>query len=60
MTSEGFGDMFEGDSAETFAGKVPLMSMGARAEGLVCTDPEVRTPIDVSGIHICFKILKIL
>ena len=29
MTSEGLGEMFEGDSADTCAGKFPLMSMGA-------------------------------
>ena len=40
----GVGGMFEGDSADTFAGKLPLVSMGGRAEGLTSTDPEVRTP----------------
>jgi hypothetical protein len=30
MTSEGSGEMFEGDSADTYAGKFPLMSMGAK------------------------------
>ena len=25
------------------------MSMGGRAEGFACTDPEVRTPIGMSG-----------
>ena len=39
MTSEGLGEMFEGDS---------LMWMGGRAEGLACTDPAARTPIGVS------------
>jgi hypothetical protein len=29
MTSEGLGEMFEGDSADTGAGKFPLVSMGA-------------------------------
>ena len=28
MTSEGFGKMFEGDYADTGAGKFPLVSMG--------------------------------
>ena len=28
MTSEGLGEMFEGDSADTCAGKFPLVSMG--------------------------------
>ena len=36
MTSEGLGEMFEGDSADTLAGKFPLVSMGGRAEGLAC------------------------
>ena len=29
MTSEGLGEMFEGDSADMCAGKFPLVSMGA-------------------------------
>ena len=29
MTFEWFGEMFEGDSADTCAGKFPLVSMGA-------------------------------
>ena len=33
MTSEGLGEMFEGDSADMCAGKFPLMSMGGQAEG---------------------------
>jgi hypothetical protein len=53
MTSEGFGEMFEGDSADTGAGKFPLLSMGGRAggrvEGLTCADPGARTPIGASG-----------
>jgi hypothetical protein len=49
MTSEWLGEMFEGDSADTCAGKFPLMSMGVGAEGLVCADPGARTPICVSG-----------
>ena len=49
MTSEGLGEMFEGDSADTCAGKFPLMSMGGQAEGLACADPGARTPIGVSG-----------
>ena len=55
MTSEGLGEMFEGDSADTCAGKVPLMSMGGRAEGLACADLGVRTPISVSGNYDCFR-----
>ena len=51
MTSEGLGQMFEGDSADTGAGKFPLVSMGDRAEGLACADPGARTPIGASGIN---------
>jgi hypothetical protein len=39
MTSEGLGKMFEGDSADTGAGKFPLVLMGGQAEGLACADP---------------------
>ena len=49
MTSEGLGEMFEGDSADPCAGKFPLMSMGGRAEVLACADPGVRTQIGASG-----------
>ena len=50
MTSEGLGEMFEGDSADMCAGKFPLVSMGGRAEGLACADPGARTPTGASGI----------
>ena len=49
MTSEGLGEMFEGDSADTCAEKFPLALMGGRAEGLACADPGARTPIGASG-----------
>ena len=49
MTSEWLGEMFEGDSADTCAGKFSLVSMGGRVEGLACADQEARTPIGVSG-----------
>ena len=49
MTSEGLGEMFEGNSADTRAGKFPLVSMGGRAEGLACADLGARTPIGASG-----------
>ena len=49
MTSEGLGEMFEGDSADMCAGKFPLVSMWGRAEGLACADPGARTPIGASG-----------
>jgi hypothetical protein len=39
------GEVFEGDSADTFAGKFPLVSMGGRANGQACA----RTPIGASG-----------
>ena len=48
MTSEGLGEMFEGDSADMCSGKFPLVSMGGQAEGLECADLEARTPIGVS------------
>ena len=48
MTSEGLGEMFEGDSADMCAGKFPLVSMGGRAEGLACADLGARTPIGTS------------
>ena len=50
MTSEGLGEMFEGDSADTCAEIFPLVLMGGRAEGLACAVPGVRTPIGPSGI----------
>ena len=50
MTSKGLGEMFEGDSADTCAGKFPLVPIGGRAEGLACADPGARTPIGASGI----------
>ena len=48
MTSEGLGEMFEGDSADTYAGKFLLMLMGGGAEGLACADPGARTPIGMN------------
>ena len=49
MTSEGLGEMFEGDSADVCAGKFPLVLMGGWVEGLACVDPEARSPIGASG-----------
>ena len=46
MTSEGLGEMLEGDSADMCTRKFPLMPMGGRAEGLVCADPGARTGLD--------------
>jgi hypothetical protein len=42
MTSEGLGELFEGDSADTCGVKFPLVSMGGRAKGLACADPGAR------------------
>ena len=53
MTSEGLGEMFEGDSADMCARKFPLMLMGGRANGPACADGE-RGP----GVNICPKIGK--
>jgi hypothetical protein len=58
MTSEGLGDMFEGDSADMCAEKFMLVSMGGRAEGLVCVDPGARTLIGASGFFLLFSSLK--
>ena len=46
--------MFEGDSADTGAGKFLLVSMGGRAEGLACADPGART--GASGNWILYSI----
>ena len=48
MTSEGLGEMFEGDSADTCAKKNPLVSMVGRLEGVACPEPGARTPIGAS------------
>ena len=55
MTSEGLGEMFEGDSADTCAGKFPLVSMGGRADRQACADgergpPSARAEFGKSGI----------
>ena len=52
MTSEGLGEMFEGDSADMCAEIVSLTSIDGRVKGLACTDPGARTPIGVSGYTI--------
>jgi hypothetical protein len=60
MTSEGLGEMSEGDSADTCAGKFPLVSMGGRAEGLACADPEARTLIgSISLVVVLATVVKI-
>ena len=48
MTSEGLGEMFEGESADMCAEKFPLVSMGDRVEGQECADPGARTAIGAS------------
>ena len=57
MTSEGLGEMFEGDSVDMCVGKFSLMLMGGRAEDLVCADPGARTPIGVSRNLFVFDFL---
>jgi hypothetical protein len=57
MTSEGLGEMFEGDSADMCARKCLLVSMGGRAEGLACADLGERTPIGVSGNFLVFLVV---
>ena len=56
MTSEGMGEMFEGDSAD-MPEKFLLVSIGGRAElpGLACADPRARTPISASGNSYYFQ-----
>jgi hypothetical protein len=44
MTSEGLGEVFKGDSAETCGGKFPLVSMGGRADRQACADRERGPP----------------
>ena len=57
-TLEGLGEMFEGYSAETCAGKIPLVPMGVRAEGPACADPGSETPIGASGNFALFHVLS--
>ena len=44
MTSEGLGEMFEGDSADTCAEKIPLVPMGGWADRQACADGERGPP----------------
>ena len=50
MTSEGLGEMFEGDTADMCAGKFPLVSMGGRVEGLARADSVARTLLALAEI----------
>ena len=45
MTSEGLGEMYEGDSADKCGGKFPLVLKESRAEGLACADPGANPPL---------------
>ena len=53
MTSDGLGEMFEGNSADTRAGKFMLVPMGGWAEGPACADTGARTPIGASINSTC-------
>ena len=44
MTSEGLGEMFEGDSADMCARKFLLMLTGGQAKGQACADGEGGPP----------------
>jgi hypothetical protein len=44
MTSEGLGEVFKGYSADTCAGKFPLVSMGGQANGQACAEGEQGPP----------------
>ena len=55
MTSEGLGEMFEGDSADTCGRKFPLMLMGGRANGPVCADGERGPPSAPAEIIIIIR-----
>ena len=53
MTSEGLGELSEGNSAGSYARKCTLTLMGGREEGLLCSEPGAMTPIGVSGNFYC-------
>ena len=55
MTSEGLGEMSEGDSADMCAGKFPLVSMGGRAEGLCAQTRERGPPSSLAEICTLFS-----
>ena len=44
MTLEGLGEVLKGDSADTCAGKFPLVSMGGRGDRQACADGERGPP----------------
>ena len=45
MSFKQLGEVFEGDFADTCAGKFLLMLTGGWVEGLACADPGVTTPL---------------
>ena len=53
------GKFSEIDSADTRAGKFPLVLMGGWAEGPACADTGARTPIGASGIEHLYQILPV-
>ena len=48
MTSEGLGEMFEGDFSETCGNKIPLALTGGRADLSSVCGQRARTPIGAS------------
>jgi hypothetical protein len=44
LTSEGLGEVFNGDSADTCSEKFPLVLMGGRANGQACAEGEQGPP----------------
>ena len=57
MTFEGLGEMSEGYSADTGAGKFPLVSMGGRADRQACADGERGPPSARAEIFSLFLLL---
>ena len=55
MTFEGLGEMIEGYSADTGAGKFPLVSMGGRADRQACADGERGPPSARAELCVFFK-----
>jgi hypothetical protein len=54
MTSEGLGEVFKDDSADTYAVKFPLVSMGGRANGQACADGERGPPSARAELLLCY------
>jgi hypothetical protein len=55
MTSEGLGEMFEGDSADKCTGRFPLVSMGAERRVSRAQTRERGTPSVLVEIHLPFE-----